>query len=473
MELRGEKRIRLDFVFHPIVKQKIKALPGARWHPEEKCWHIPYEAEAYKALQKLGYDLEVESPSEGDADVLRVEEIPGEPFLKAFVPWDRKDWQQKIKTIPGFWWEKEGKYWRLPYVQDTLGRLRSLFGSSLELGFEVKEDIEAFWEKTGFVGRNLRATKVRRSEPTNNVGGVGRSKRTTRKELSEEQEKALVDLEEKLILRRYSYNTRKSYKSHLRHFFFRFPKLSPKEIEERHIEQHILEQIREKDISESTQNQIINALKYYLENVLGRSRLFIQIDRPKKSYKLPNVLSESEVGRLIRVVDNAKHRCILMMIYSAGLRLSEVVNLQLDDLHTDKNILFVRGGKGKKDRETILSARVKEHLDHYMEIYKPSLWLFEGQFGGRYSVSSVQKIFNRAKKKSGINSRATVHTLRHSFATHLVEKNVSLSAIQQLLGHNSIKTTEVYLHISDKVLRNIRSPIDDLDLDGPDKQEGI
>jgi integrase/recombinase XerD len=269
------------------------------------------------------------------------------------------------------------------------------------------------------------------------------------------------------------YNTRKSYKSHLRQFFFRFPKLNPKDIEERHIEQHILEQIREKDISESTQNQIINAMKYYLENVQGRSRMFIQIDRPKKSYKLPNVLSEREVGRLIKVVDNAKHRCILMMIYSAGLRLSEVVNLQLDDLHPDKNILFVRGGKGKKDRETILSARVKEHLDHYMEIYKPSLWLFEGQFGGRYSVSSVQKVFNRAKKKSGINSRATVHTLRHSFATHLVEKNVSLSAVQQLLGHNSIKTTEVYLHISDKVLRNIRSPIDDLDLDGPDKPEGL
>jgi hypothetical protein len=140
--------------------------------------------------------------------VLRVEEIPGEPYLKAIVPWYRKDWRQMTKTIPGFWWEVEGKYWRLPYVQDTLGRLRSLFGSSLELAFEVREDIEAFWEKDSrFVGRNLRTTGEGRNLRTTrrNRGHAARQERTTRKELSEEQNQALVDLDEKLILRRNSY----------------------------------------------------------------------------------------------------------------------------------------------------------------------------------------------------------------------------------------------------------------------------
>lgn len=186
--------------------------------------------------------------------------------------------------------------------------------------------------------------------------------------------------------------------------------------------------------------------------------------QPKKQQKLPNVLLESEVAALLRAVDNPKHRCILMLIYSAGLRLGEAIGLRLTDLQPEQNRLFVRGGKGKKDRCTLLSAKVWEQLKTYLEVHQPLEWVFEGQTGGQYSDRSVQEIFTRAKLRAQINPSATVHTLRHSFATHLLEKGVDLRYIQELLGHESSKTTEIYTHITHKGWDKIKSPIDDLDI---------
>jgi integrase/recombinase XerD len=151
-----------------------------------------------------------------------------------------------------------------------------------------------------------------------------------------------------------------------------------------------------------------------------------------------------------------------MLVYSAGLRLGEVINLRLLELQPEQNRLFVRGGKGKNDRCTLLSEKVWELLKKYLEIYKPIDWLFEGQTGGQYSERSVQKIFTEAKIKARVNPDATVHTLRHSFATHLLEKGVDLRYIQELLGHESSKTTEIYTHITHKGWNRIKSPIDDL-----------
>ncbi len=153
-----------------------------------------------------------------------------------------------------------------------------------------------------------------------------------------------------------------------------------------------------------------------------------------------------------------------MLIYSGGLRLGEVINLRIPDLQPEKNRLFVRGGKGKKDRCTLLSGKVWAILKSYFELYRPVDWVFEGQTGGQYSDRSVQKLFTEAKLRSKINPNATVHTLRHSFATHLLEKGVDLRYIQELLGHESIKTTEIYTHITHKGWDKIKSPIDDLNI---------
>lgn len=166
----------------------------------------------------------------------------------------------------------------------------------------------------------------------------------------------------------------------------------------------------------------------------------------------------------MKSVDNIKHRTILTLIYSAGLRLGEVINIKLTDLQTDNHRVFVRSAKGKKDRCTLLSNKLEKLLEQYIAIYQPVEWLFEGQTGGQYSERSVQAIFEDARRKSHINPLATCHTLRHSFATHLLEKGVDLRYIQELLGHESSKTTEIYTHITKKGFQNIKSPLDDLDI---------
>jgi integrase/recombinase XerD len=170
------------------------------------------------------------------------------------------------------------------------------------------------------------------------------------------------------------------------------------------------------------------------------------------------------VIRLLKATENIKHKCILLTIYSAGLRLSELIKLRKQDLLLDQKMIAIKGGKGKKDRFTLLSDKLLSHLTIYYEHYKPTYWLFEGQEGGQYSNRSVQQILRKAVEISGVNPLATVHTLRHSFATHLIHKGVSLRHIQELLGHESSKTTEIYTHLTGDQLRVVKSPLEGLDI---------
>lgn len=169
-----------------------------------------------------------------------------------------------------------------------------------------------------------------------------------------------------------------------------------------------------------------------------------------------------EVKCLFATVDNLKHRCILKVIYGGGLRLSEAVSLRHVDVHTDRLQLFVHAGKGKKDRYTTLSQNFLEELRRYFQEYRPEYCLFEGQTGGQYSVRSVQAVLKKAVKKSGINPRGTINTLRHSYATHLLELGTSLRHIQELLGQANSTTTEIYTHVSNTEMQRVRSPLDDL-----------
>ena len=194
----------------------------------------------------------------------------------------------------------------------------------------------------------------------------------------------------------------------------------------------------------------------------GREKAYYDL-RPKKPKKLPNVLSVEEVVRLFNVIDNLKHRCILKTIYSGGLRLSEITYLRIADIHSDRMQIFVHGGKGKKDRYTTLSKGLLKDLRAYFLEYRPEYWLFEGQTGGQYSVRSVQAVLKKAVKKSKINPYATVHTLRHSYATHLLEQGTSLRHIQELLGHENSSTTEIYTHVSNHEKQQVISPLDRLE----------
>jgi len=214
---------------------------------------------------------------------------------------------------------------------------------------------------------------------------------------------------------------------------------------------------REREIFKS-----INAIKAYYEHVLGLPRKYYEIQRPKRSNSLPNVLSREEVALLIRYIKNLKHRTIILTINSAGLRISEAIKLRDCDIHSDEGYLFIKGSKNKKDRKTVLSQVHLQELRKYYKAHRPSYWLFEGQEGGQYSTASIQAVFRGAVKASGINPWATVHTLRHSFATHLLQSGTNLTMIQVLLGHNSSTTTEIYSHILAVSNKKVQSPLDSL-----------
>jgi len=267
-----------------------------------------------------------------------------------------------------------------------------------------------------------------------------------------------------LRMKRYSENTIRTYQAMFLIFMKAFKDHDLSGIRPDEIKQFLYYYMEEKDISSSYQNQLINAIKFYYEQVLKQPRQVYYLERPRKESRLPGVLSLEEVGALIKAIDNLKHRTIISLIYSGGLLISEAINLKITDIDSDRMQMRIEQAKGKKDRMTLLSKGVLELLREYYRQYRPKFWLFEGQTGEQYSVTNIQAVFRRAKEKAGIRKPATVHTLRHSFATHLLEKGTDLRYIQELLGHKSSKTTEIYTHVSQKKLSLIISPFDDVDI---------
>ena len=265
---------------------------------------------------------------------------------------------------------------------------------------------------------------------------------------------------EKLEQKRYSDSTKKIYASYFKDFISSFKGKNIEEISQEEINQYILRLIRTNHISPSQQNQRINAIKFYYEKVLGREKSYYKIDRPRKSKDLPKVLSETEILSILRATKNVKHKAILSTIYSAGLRRSELVNLRIHDVMFEKRIIFIRGGKGKKDRTSILSDKVAYLLQDYLKSFKPNYWLFEGMNRKQYSPNSVANILKTSARKAGLRKQITPHMLRHSFATHLLEQGVDIRYIQTILGHESSKTTDIYTHVSNKSLAKIKSPLD-------------
>ena len=210
--------------------------------------------------------------------------------------------------------------------------------------------------------------------------------------------------------------------------------------------------------SASTINQSISALRFLYTKVLGREAPLKR--RPKADRRLPGVLSREEAMRIVGAPRNLKHRLLLILAYSAGLRVSEIAALRVPDIDPARGVILVRSGKGRKDRYSILAARAKHALETYIDVYKPQTWLFEGQKGGHLSPRSIQEVFTRAKDKVGITKEVSIHSLRHSFATHLLEDGTDIRYIQELLGHASPKTTQIYTHVAKKDFLRIRSPYD-------------
>ena len=263
-----------------------------------------------------------------------------------------------------------------------------------------------------------------------------------------------------LELRGLSTSTQQIYLQQVRDFSRHYNR-SPRHLGEREIKKYLLYLIREKRASYSLVNQCYCALKFLYERTLKRNWVMEKIPYTKRERGLPVVLDKEEVESLFSATNNLKHRAILMLIYSSGLRVSEASHLKISDINSKRMLLRVREGKGSKDRYSILSNVALEVLREYWRQYRPKEWLFPGRSSYKpLSVRSIQRIFKKAKNLAGIKKPATVHTLRHAFATHLLEAGTNLHHIQLLLGHRHIKTTTIYLHVSRKELFRIVSPLD-------------
>lgn len=265
---------------------------------------------------------------------------------------------------------------------------------------------------------------------------------------------------EKLQRVRYSESTIRTYSKYFKDFQQAFHERDLEDIQMEEINHYIHKLIQEKSISKSQQNQRINAIKFYYEKVLGLEREYYRIDRPKRTRVLPKVISEQEVLRMLHATKNLKHKSILATIYSAGLRRSELINLRKQDVWFDRKMIFIRAAKGKKDRTSVLSDSLVIVLKKYLELFKPNYYLFEGKNRTKYHPSTIVRIVTNAGELANLDRHVTPHMLRHSFATHLLEQGTDLRYIQNILGHSSSKTTEIYTHVSKKSLAKVKSPLD-------------
>ncbi|MBG6062154.1 integrase/recombinase XerD [Flavobacterium sp. CG_9.1] len=266
-----------------------------------------------------------------------------------------------------------------------------------------------------------------------------------------------------LSSKRYSPSTIRTYSEALKSFLVFYREKAIQEISNDDVIMYTNDYILKNNLSASYQNQIVNAIKLYFKTVRETKIEIEKIHRPKRSKLLPNVLSKEEVKLILEAHSNIKHKMMLSLIYSCGLRCGELLALEPVHIDSKRNIVLLKNSKGKKDRIVPLSPKILHLLRDYYTLFKPEKYLFEGQQKGHaYDSRSLQQVLKQALQKAGITKPVTLHWLRHSYATHLLENGTDLRYIQELLGHNSSKTTEIYTHVSTKSIQQIKSPFDDL-----------
>lgn len=273
---------------------------------------------------------------------------------------------------------------------------------------------------------------------------------------------ALLRLVETLQLKSYSPNTINTYRNEFAQLLHVLKDKNVDDMDAEKLRSYFLYCTNTLKLSENTLHSRINAVKFYFEQVLKREKLFFEIPRPKKPSILPKFINAQDIKRLFEVTTNLKHNTMLKLCYGMGLRVSEIVNLKITDIDSKNMQVFIERAKGKKDRYVNLPESILVQLRTYFLEYKPKKYLFEGQYGDQYSIRSAQKVFTDGLKKAKINKKVGIHGLRHSFATHLLEAGTDISFIQELLGHNDLKTTLRYTHVSKKTIKNIQSPLDKL-----------
>lgn len=330
-----------------------------------------------------------------------------------------------VRSIKGSYWSKSLNTWYIKYSQENLQTILTVF-----------KDITI-----------VDTSKLHKKE-------------LFTRNLTNEQKNLLNNFYLFLKGKRYSQSTIKTYTFFIADFINFYRKTPLNNLTNRAVELFIENVFITRNYSISTQRQFISALKIFIVFYPHTEINDLVLERPKKSRKLPSVLSQEEVLKIISSTQNLKHRAILVLIYSCGLRISELVNLELTDFHIQRKQLVIKNGKGRKDRYVSLADSFIPLLSNYYHSYKPKFYFVEGQKGGKYSTESVRQFLKKSCVKANIKKTVTPHTLRHSYATHLLENGVDIRYIQSLLGHAKPETTMIYTHVRRKDLMEIQNPLD-------------
>jgi integrase/recombinase XerD len=496
---KGEPRVTLRFPYDEELTSIVRKLTDARWSKSMKCWHVfdtgttpdrifslfqgiaeidnsEITVSSQRKLLPKGINSDEESnKSEDNSDKLRsgraseeyfdyyirgenisenegpdkygavmftINESDGRLLIK-FTGKYEQDWIRELKEYGKPFYDKYNREWLLRWSQLTVDSLSDYFSS---------RGVEVIVKKS----KVAEVIKDRRNDL---------SLELHRRELSGKSERYIDQVANYLEEKRYSKRTYDSYLAYLRLFFRYLNDKDPEAISADDVSVFLNEFVIGSGYSASYQNLLISAIKMFFR-LTGKGRMDIEgISRPRKGRALPKVLSKEEVMKIFSVTRNSKHKLMLWLIYSCGLRRSEVINIRLTHLDKERGVLQIREGKGNVDRMVPIPGKVWDKIDIYLNSYKPVTYLFEGQSGGKYSVESVYSVFKQSLKRAGIKKDVGVHCLRHSYATHLHEGGLDIRYIQELLGHKSSRTTEIYTHVSRRNLFAIRSPIEDMDLE--------
>ena len=436
--------------FHQEIKAQLLKVKGVYWNTNYKCYMVLRHEQAKKEVEAIlqtspffGNDFLHKDVSYKGEKIKILPHYEDVAFIEVYVP-KLVAVHEKIKRFSMARYSKVKDCYLLPAAPLVLESLQLQF-EPMELVFRVDLPKEYLQPKHLPNRKQLDLSKSKDSILTT-VPEKGRGYML-----------AMIDV---LLALNYSSSTLRTYASSFHQFLKAFDYQNPETIERLAIVK-FLGSLMSRGLSAATGHGMVNGIQFYYQQVLNNKQFELKLPRPKKEKKLPSVLTMEECLRIFKVVENPKHKLLLLIGYGAGLRVSEIVQLKWADILFDEQKMHIKNAKGKKDRMVMLPYSIVTSLHLYRELYKGKHYVFEGQFAGEpYSTGSVQQVMRNAIKASGLEKKASVHTLRHSFATHLLENGTDIRYIQQFLGHSSIKTTTIYTHLTKSAVDKIQSPLD-------------
>lgn len=382
--------------------------------------------------------------------ILKPLQYNGEENIAMYFP-NTAELNKAVRKIEKARWTSTHKCWYVPFSKQKYKEIYNAFKDIASIDESALYRSQSEKKKTIITAISKDRKKLKK-EKTDSIKMSG---------IYPVNAHVIPNLKQALVLKAYSASTIKTYTNEVAIFLRTIQHHEADTFNIKRIKDYLQYCFEKIGLSENTIHSRMNALKFYFEQVLDKEKFFWEIPRPKKRIILPKVISEEKIIGGLMAVENMKHKTLLLLAYSAGMRVSEVIQLKITDIDSDRMQITINEAKGKKDRVVTLSTIILELLREYYKQYRPKFWLFEGQIlDEHYSARAAQIIFKNAYKKLGLPASCSFHSLRHSYATHLLENGTDISYIQKLLGHNDIKTTLRYTHVSIKDISKIESPLD-------------